>query len=183
MRKYICYAVDKDAQDSMFHEATNLTSSYPTREGAFMTKVTKGTFNWGGQTHDNLLLNSVKHFQEEILKPATSNQITHKWLDVQKQHEYKPVNNYVDKGNHLFIIVFLKLPEHIKLPETDTDYVDKTGGVDLILPQRQQYIPPRPGTMIIMRSNIFQTTYAFKGEGERWTMNALVKCEGWEDYE
>ncbi|SVD72696.1 uncharacterized protein METZ01_LOCUS425550, partial [marine metagenome] len=55
--------------------------------------------------------------------------------------------------------------------------------VDLILPQRQQYIPPRPGTMIIMRSNIFQTTYAFKGEGERWTMNALVKCEGWEDYE
>ena len=76
MRKYICYAVDKDAQDSMFHEATNLTSSYPTREGAFMTKVTKGTFNWGGQTHDNLLLNSVKHFQEEILKPATSNQIT-----------------------------------------------------------------------------------------------------------
>ena len=104
-------------------------------------------------------------------------------LDIQKQHEYKPVNNYVDKGNHLFIIVFLKLPEHIKLPETDTDYVDKTGGVDLILPQRQQYIPPRPGTMIIMRSNIFQTTYAFKGEGERWTMNALVKCEGWEDYE
>jgi len=104
-------------------------------------------------------------------------------LYTQGESEYKPVMNYVDKGNHLFIIVFLKFPEHIEIEEAGVNNVNKTGGLDLVLPERQQYIPPKPGTAIIMRSNVYHTIYPFKGPGQIWCMKALIKCEGWEDYE
>jgi hypothetical protein len=131
-------------------------------------------------SHDEWLLKIVKNYQEEVLKPATFNKVLDKWLYTQKENEYKPVMNYIDKGNHLFIIVFLKFPKHIDIKE---DGISKTGGLDLVLPERQQYIPPRPGTAIIMNSNIYHTIYPFKGDGELLLMKALVKCEGWKDYE
>ena len=172
MKKYQLYGVEPPAHQKMLEEATVMC------DGAKDLKFFHP--KWGGHTHDDWLLDKVKHFQEEILKPITSNKILDTWLYTQRENEYKTINNYVDKGNHLFIIVFLKFPEHIEILD---DGVNKTGGLDLVLPERQQCIPPRPGTAIVMRSNVYQTTYAFKGEGERWTMNALVKCEGWEDYE
>ena len=172
MRKYQLYGVEQPVLQKMLEEAEimeNVANIILTPE-----------MRWGGNTHDEWLLNKVKHFQEEILKPAKSNKFLDIWLYTQGENEYKPVMNYVDKGNHLFIIVFLKFPEHLEVVE---DGVNKTGGLDLVLPERQQYIPPRPGTAIIMRSNVYHTIYPFKGPGQLWCMKALIKCEGWKDYE
>ena len=172
MRKYQLYGVEQPVLQKMLEEAEimeNVANIILTPE-----------MRWGGHTPDEWLLNKVKHFQEEILKPAKSNKFLDIWLYTQGENEYKPVMNYVDKGNHLFIIVFLKFPEHLEVVE---DGVNKTGGLDLVLPERQQYIPPRPGTAIIMRSNVYHTIYPFKGPGQLWCMKALIKCEGWKDYE
>ena len=172
MRKYQLYGVEQPVLQKMLEEAEimeNVANIILTPE-----------MRWGGHTHDEWLLNKVKHFQEEILKPANSNKFLDILLYTQGENEYKPVMNYVDKGNHLFIIVFLKFPEHLEVVE---DGVNKTGGLDLVLPERQQYIPPRPGTAIIMRSNVYHTIYPFKGPGQLWCMKALIKCEGWKDYE
>ena len=172
MRKYQLYGVEQPVLQKMLEEAEimeNVANIILTPE-----------MRWGGHTHDEWLLNKVKHFQEEILKPAKSNKFLDIWLYTQGENEYKPVMNYVDKGIHLFIIVFLKFPEHLEVVE---DGVNKTGGLDLVLPERQQYIPPRPGTAIIMRSNVYHTIYPFKGPGQLWCMKALIKCEGWKDYE
>ena len=172
MRKYQLYGVEQTVLQKMLEAAEimeNVANIILTPE-----------MRWGGHTHDEWLLNKVKHFQEEILKPAKSNKFLDIWLYTQGENEYKPVMNYVDKGNHLFIIVFLKFPEHLEVVE---DGVNKTGGLDLVLPERQQYIPPRPGTAIIMRSNVYHTIYPFKGPGQLWCMKALIKCEGWKDYE
>ena len=172
MRKYQLYGVEQPVLQKMLEEAEimeNVANIILTPE-----------MRWGGHTHDEWLLNKVKHFQEEILKPAKSNKFLDIWLYTQGENEYKPVMNYVDKGNHLFIIVFLKFPEHLEVVE---DGVNKTGGLDLVLPERQQYIPPRPGTAIIMRSNVYHTIYPFKGPGQLWCMKALIKCEGCKDYE
>ena len=105
MRKYQLYGVEQPVLQKMLEEAEimeNVANIILTPE-----------MRWGGHTHDEWLLNKVKHFQEEILKPAKSNKFLDIWLYTQGENEYKPVMNYVDKGNHLFIIVFLKFPEHL----------------------------------------------------------------------
>ena len=176
MKKFQLYDVEPPVHQKMLEEVEIMENV----ANIILTPEMRG----GGHTHDEWLLDKVKHFQEEILlKPAKSNKFLDIWLYTQGESEYKPVMNYVDKGNHLFIIVFLKFPEHIEIEEAGVNNVNKTGGLDLVLPERQQYIPPKPGTAIIMRSNVYHTIYPFKGPGQIWCMKALIKCEGWEDYE
>ena len=65
MRKYQLYGVEQPVLQKMLEEAEimeNVANIILTPE-----------MRWGGHTHDEWLLNKVKHFQEEILKPAKSN--------------------------------------------------------------------------------------------------------------
>lgn len=81
------------------------------------------------KSYENYICNFAEEYYKYFYTDTThkrSPKISHKWLNLQKKYEYRPLHQHVDSsGNHLSFVTYIKIPYDLKNEDSHSNHSQK----------------------------------------------------------
>jgi hypothetical protein len=117
--------------DSCEKQISNKSANYVLKRNGVIDYTVQGieeaiTLNIP-KSYENYLCDFALEYYRYFYDNFTNNRqpkVAHKWLNLQKKYEYRPLHNHTDgSGNHLSFVTYVKIPYDI---ETEDSYSNHT---------------------------------------------------------